>query len=60
MHTAGDTIKMSMNVALATAAHHSYDANGVTEKSEGHGPIGADEACLPERNIVTRGPVGKM
>ena len=50
--------QMTMNMALETAMHHSYNTNGVTEKTVGHGPTGADEAHLPVRTIVTRGPAG--
>ena len=48
---------LSMKMALMTATHCSYYTNGVTEEIVGHGHIGADEAYLPERTIVTRGPV---
>ena len=50
--------QMTMNMALATATHHSYHTNGATEKTVGHGPTGADETYLSVRTIVTRGPAG--
>ena len=46
----------STKMALVTAAHHSAFTNGVMETSVGHGPTGADEAYLPVRANVTRGP----
>ena len=48
---------LSMKMAVATTTHHTYNTNGVTEEIVGHGHIDADEGYLPERNIVTRGPV---
>ena len=45
-----------MKMVVATATHHSYYTNGVTETSVEHGPTGVDEAHLPVRASVTRGP----
>ena len=44
---------LSMKMAFMTATHHLYYTNGVKEKTVGHGPVGADEAYVPERAIVT-------
>ena len=45
-----------MKTALVTATHHSAYTNGVKETSVGHGPTDADDAFLPVRANVTRGP----
>ena len=47
---------LSMKMEVATATHHSYYTNGVTETSVGRGPAGVDEAYLPVRASVTRTP----